>query len=334
MIFSVSTIKDTLPRVEAFVRRNLAGGVDHLVVFLDDEQPDVAAYLGAHPQVTVVETHRDWWGGDRPRGLNRRQVIHATLTARLLAAFPWAEWVFHIDGDEVVQLEADVLSAVPSDLRAVRLPPREVVSRLHPRQGPTPFKTLLDDDQLALLTVLGVIDRPANAAYFRGHVVGKFGARPADDIVLWIHKVTDAAEATFPAFEHPALSVLHYESPDGEEFVRKWQALMTSGSGLGQRTARASTARAIKALLDRDLPEEATRSFLTRIYERTALDDEETLDRLGLLARHDPDSVSREPEPFPSGGEQALRAAVEAQRAVPKGPQTVLGAETGRSRDA
>jgi hypothetical protein len=318
MIFSVSTIKDTLPRVEAFVRRNLAGGIDHLVVFLDEEQPDIAAFLASHPRVTLVETHRDWWGRDRPKGLNRRQVIHATQTARLLAAFPWAEWVFHIDGDEVVQLEAGILSAVPSDLRAVRLPTREVVSRLHQREGQPLFKTLLDDDELALLTVLGVIDRPANNAYFRGHVTGKFGARPSDDVVMWIHKVTDGADVTFPAFEHPALSVLHYESPDGEEFVRKWQALMTSGGGVGQRTSRASTARAIKALMDRDLSEEATGSFLARIYERTALDDEETLDRLGLLARHDPDAVTREPEPFPAGGEEALRTAMEEQRSQPK----------------
>jgi Glycosyl transferase family 2 len=332
VIFAVSTIKDTLARVETFVRRNVAGGIDHLVVFLDDDQPDVAAFLDAHAHVTVVQTHRDgWWGHDRPKGLNRRQIIHSTQTARLLAAFPWVEWVFHIDGDEVVRLDRDVLSAVPTDVRAVRLSTREVVSRLDARADPPPFKTLLDRDQLSLLSALGLIARPANTAYFRGHVTGKLGVRPSADVAMRIHQVTDAAGVPLPAFQHPELSVLHYESPDPDEFVRKWRGLMTSGAGVGHRSSRASTARAIKALVDRGLPEEATRSFLTRIYERTALDDEETLERLGLLVRHDPDAVTRQPEPFPVGGEPALSSAIQAQWARSESRKTVRGGAPGHS---
>jgi hypothetical protein len=192
------------------------------------------------------------------------------------------------------------------------------VSRLDARDDPPPFKTLLDRDQLTLLSVLGVIDRPTNTSYFRGHVTGKLGVRPSADVAMRIHKVTDAAGVSLPAFEHPALSVLHYESPDADEFVRKWRALMSSGGVVGHRTSRASTARAIKALTDRGLTEEAIRSFLTRIYERTALDDEDTLERLGLLVRYDPDAVTREPEPFPDGGERALGRAIEAQWPGPR----------------
>ena len=87
------------------VRRNLAGGVDHLIVYLDDEQPEVEKFLAASPNVTCITTHRDWWHGGRQAELNDRQRTHATLALRMLSGFAWAHWMFHIDGDEVVHID-------------------------------------------------------------------------------------------------------------------------------------------------------------------------------------------------------------------------------------
>ncbi len=93
MILSVSTVKDTVPNLEKFVRRNLAGGIDHLLVFLDDQQPEAAQLLEAHPHVTCVRTHRGWWHGQRPKGLNERQGRNAALSARVLSEFDWADFL-------------------------------------------------------------------------------------------------------------------------------------------------------------------------------------------------------------------------------------------------
>jgi hypothetical protein len=314
VILSVSTVKDTVPNLEKFVRRNLAGGIDHLLVFLDDEQPEAAELLKAQPQVTCVQTHRRWWHGERPKGLNERQGRNAALSVRILSEFDWADWVFHIDGDEVVDLDRDVLDAVPADERVVALEPWEAVSRLRWGHDPTWFKTLLDDDQLVLLSMLGLIPRPNNKAYFRGHIAGKVGVRPATDLRIAIHAVADRGGGRVEPHERAVGRVLHYESPDGEEFARKWQALIRSGPAPSQRSARASTGRAVKALLHLGLTAEEAEPFLLRMFEQTGLDDFETLRDLRLLREVDPDTWTRTPEPLPEGADQALRAALRQER--------------------
>jgi hypothetical protein len=314
VILSVSTVKDTVPNLEKFVRRNLAGGIDHLLVFLDDQQPEAAEFLKAHPHVTCIQTHRAWWHGERPKGLNERQGRNAALSARVLSEFDWADWVFHIDGDEVADLDRDVLDAVPADERVVVLEPWEAVSQLSWGHDPTWFKTLLDGDQLVLLSLLGLIPRPNNKAYFRGHVAGKVGVRPAADLRIAIHAVADENDVRLEPYAHPVGRVLHYESPDGEEFARKWQALILSGPAPSQRSTRASTGRAVKALLDLGLSAEESKPFLLRIFEQTGVDDFETLRDLRLLREVDPDTWTRTPEPLPEGAPQELKAALRAER--------------------
>lgn len=320
MIFSVSTVKDTLTNVEKFVRRNLAGGIDHVVVFLDADQPEVTTFLEEHPHATGIRTDRSWWHGPRPSRLNQRQWVNANRAMRHLSPYPWAQWVFHVDGDEVAHLDRDLLAGLPPETRAVRLRPLEAASQRHWDRDPTWFKTLLGTDRLTLLTVLGVIERPRNIDYFRGHVAGKVGVRPAEDLRLVIHRAADADDRHLPMHEDPSLMVLHYEAPDGEEFVRKWRALLASGGGIAQRSGRAATARAIAALLDLGLSDEDAEPYLMRIYERTRLDDLETLLGLGLLEQHDPDTWAHRPEAWPDGAEDTWRRTVEEMREAPRTP--------------
>src|SRR5688572_18815172 len=107
MLFTASTVKDTLPNVQRFVRGNLAGGVDHMVVLLDapgaEDQREVRAWLEEQPNVTTVPTDKEWWAGDRPGQLNVRQRTNVNVVKQVLGGFDWAEWLFHIDGDEIVQ---------------------------------------------------------------------------------------------------------------------------------------------------------------------------------------------------------------------------------------
>jgi hypothetical protein len=116
-----------------------------------------------------------------------------------------------------------------------------------------------------------------------------------------IHTAGDAAETmSFPAVEDPAYTMLHYESPNGDQFVRKWRALLESGGSVGQRMVRRRFGGEVKRLLVLDLPAEETAARLEHLYQEHVADDVETLRRLGLLHHHDPDSWAHDPETIPS----------------------------------
>ncbi|MEJ7834348.1 MAG: glycosyltransferase family 2 protein [Nocardioides sp.] len=320
MLFTASTVKDTLPNVQRFVAGNLAGGVDHMVVFLDAADADVQGFLDGHAHVTCVRTDKSWWHGDRPAELNVRQRINANVVKALLSGLPWAEWVFHVDADEIVQLDRAVLAAVPPETRVVKLAPLEAVSRKSWDGDPTWFKRMLAKDDLTLLHTLGVIDRPANGAYFHGHVEGKSGVRPALDLWLTLHFGVDAAGEQLTAYADERLALLHYESFSGEDFVRKWTSILSAGPRASYRPAREPTAVALRTLIEKNLTEEQAAPYLMRIFERTTEDDFDTLRDLGLLVEADPRQGTHRPVDFPGGGREDLVALLEQVTAEPKRP--------------
>lgn len=318
MILSVSTVKDAPGNVEKWVRRNLAGGIDHLVVCLDSPQPEVEDLLDAHPDVTAVRAHGDWFAGEPAEDLNERQVINAGLVSRLVAGMPWAEWLFHVDGDEVVQIERDRLTALEPEVRAVRLRPVEAVSRWHTDGDPTLFKRLPTDDELEELVRLGVLTRPNRRLYFRGHVTGKPGVRPSLDLGIGLHKVLDRDGRPVSLVHRRGLRLLHYESPDGEEFMRKWTALLSSGAPVQHRGTRGRLSEALAALLASETDERKRKAEVRRIYDEWAADDVETLSRLGLLVEIDPDARPRTGPPPTDDDVRALRALLERAQEIPK----------------
>ena len=322
MLFTASTVKDTLPNVQRFVECSLAGGVDHMFVLLDapgaEGQAEVREWMESQPHVTSIATGREWWAGDRPAQLNVRQRINANLLKHLLSGFDWAEWLFHVDGDEIVQIDRGVLDTVPAAVPAIQLTPLEAVSRMHWDHDPTWFKTLLGDDDLALLHALGVIDRPTNRTYFHGHPYGKSGIRPRATGWLTLHTAVGQHRESLEAFKHEALRLLHYESYSGEDFVRKWTAIVASGPTASFRTVRGTTADALRALIGKDLGEEKARAYLMKLFERTTEDDFETLRDLGLLVEVDPRDGGHTPCAFPEGEREAMIGALDALRPEPK----------------
>jgi hypothetical protein len=317
VILSVTTLKDSAANVEKWVRRNLNGGVDHMVVFLDGPQPEVEDLLEGHPHVTVLVADDDWYADAPCELLNDRQIVNAGLTCRLVAGMPWADWIFHLDGDEVAQIDRAGLDALGPEVRAVRLSTLEAVGQLHPAGDPTLFKRRLTSDELHLLTLLGAISRASNAVYFRGHRYGKPGLRPTLDLAIGVHHVIDRAGNQVEPAEAPGLRLLHYESFSGDEFVRKWTALLGSGGHVGQRGQRASTAGSIRTVLGLGLGEEDTRAFLYRLYEGLGHDDVELLRRLRLLVEVDPDAVRRTVESRPEAVAE-LRTLLERARGISK----------------
>ncbi len=339
MLLTVSTVKDSVENVSFFVAANLASGVDHLVVFLDAPrdpgQREVGELLDAHPQVTCVRAgRRGWWQGDRPPGLNVRQRINANLTRTALEPLGWAEWLFHIDGDEVARLDRAALAEVPEDVDAVWLPPREAVSEWDAAARPTHFKHLLGDAELTLLQVLGAIPQASNQAYFHGHVMGKSGVRPRSGLGLTLHQAVTPGGERAVAHQDARLAVLHYDGVSGEEFVRKWSALADAGPAR-YRASRAPTARALRTLVGRDLPDDVRLRYLRRIYDRTTRDDVEVLGELGLLEEVDPLASPVETHPLAQGQESQLAARLADLGARPKSAYLVSDArDRGDSRKA
>ena len=129
MIVTASTVKDSPENLRTFVARNLAGGVDHLAVFVDDGDAEVVAALAAEPHVTPVAATGEWWQGKRPVQLNARQRINANVLKTLLLPLGGVEWIFHIDADEVLLVDAEALAALPADVEVTRALPYEAVSR-------------------------------------------------------------------------------------------------------------------------------------------------------------------------------------------------------------
>lgn len=321
MLVTASTIKDSPDNVRFFVAANLASGIDHMFVFLDaprDEgQAEVADFLRSHPHVTCVRTGRSWWDGDRPGNLNVRQRINANWTRSVLEPLDWVEWLFHVDGDEVVALDRGVLDAVPAGTDAVRLRPLEAVSRADAEERPTAFKRLLEDSELSLLQVLGVLDEPTNQAYFHGHVMGKSGVRPSSGLGLTLHDALTPDGHAVDGHEDPGLSVLHYDAVSAAQFVRKWAALATAGPAR-YRASRAPVAKAARALVTSDLSPEVREKYLRRIYERTTADDVATLEELGLLVHADPLAGGHRPRPLSDQEVEALQARTDQLRDRPK----------------
>jgi hypothetical protein len=325
VLFTVSTVKDSRANVERFLARNLAAGADHMLVFLDAPDPEVEELLEAHEHVTHVVTDDAYWRGRRWKDLNVRQLVNANLANAALAPFTWAQWLFHLDADEALEIDrARLLAEVPSEEPCVLLDPVEAVSRWQWDGEVDLFKRLLTDPELELLTALGTIDRPDNLAYFRGHVRGKVGLRPGLEWRLFLHRVKTSAYDDVDGFTADWLRLRHYESFDGEEFVRKWLAHVSAGP-MQLRPQRDRLRVALEQLLAGDLSDEVRASYVRRLYVRHIEDDGSTLADLGLLVR--PREATHRPEPLGAGARAdlgrllALLSAADKRHAHPKWPE-------------
>ncbi|WP_141014088.1 glycosyltransferase family 2 protein [Nocardioides sambongensis] len=337
MLVTASTIKDSAANVRFFVEANLASGVDHLIVFLDapaeEGQGEVEALLTAHPHVTCVRAGGgSWWHGERPANLNHRQRINANWAHELLAPLGWATWLAHVDGDEVARLDRAALTALPDSVTAVRMRPLEAVARAGAEERSTLFKELLDDADLTLLQVLGVLDEASNQGYFHGHVMGKSAIRVGGSAGLTLHDAVAADGSRVTSTEDPAFTVLHYDAPTEREFVRKWTALAAAGPAR-YRASRQPMAKALRTLIGRDLPADVRERYLRRIYERTIADDVTTLDELGLLVTCDPTAGDHTPQRLTEAQARALTQRVAELREAPKSAYLLRDGSKDRVRD-
>ena len=329
MVVTVSTVKDSLANVQRFVLGNLAGGVDHMIIFLDAPDPEVEEWLASRPEVTAVVTDDTWWR-QRPALLNRRQNINANVAKAILTLADWADWLFHIDADEIIALDRRALAQVPADESAVRLRPFEAVSTLHGSQHPTTYKRLLNDRELQDLTDRGVIGQPSNSVYFRSYIIGKAGIRPRLDRWMQIHNIVDADGTRQEHVRNPGFRVLHLESVSGEEFVRKWTNMIGSGPSVNFGEHRSRLAAQIREAIT-TLADPAQRAErLEEIYRESMEDDVELLDSLGFLVAVDPRAGRHQPRVLTAGQRAQLRGWLDELRPHAKGIFLRGGADAGQ----
>ena len=248
-----------------------------------------------------------------------RQRINANWVRALLEPFDWAEWLFHIDGDEVALLDREALAAVPAEIDAVWLVAVGGGQPVDPAaQRPTRFKRLLEEADLNLLHVLGAISRADEPGVLprprHGQVRGAAGVGSRADPPrggLGGRQAPDAPRG-------PAAAGAALRRPSGEEFVRKWTALATAGPARYRAVAGAVGAGAAGAGVSSDLPDEIREKYLRRIYDLTTRDDVELLDELGLLVEHDPERGGSTPRPLPEGAAEQLASRVAELSASPE----------------
>lgn len=292
-ICTVTTLWDSLANVRQFVARNLAAGADHMFIFLDAPAPDVRDYLEGIDAVTVVRTGRRYWQDRRPRNLNVRQLTNANVVNYLLSPFDSVRWLFHIDGDESLDIDRDGL--LSSDASVARLSVLESVSRPH-WDGPVDrFKRSPTPDELARLARLGAIPDPHLREFFRGHHRGKVGMRPTLDLRLGIHDAWTRDGRQLEAQPSPEWNVLHYDCWSSEEFMRKW------ASPMANRRANLSLKRErlqedVNAVLETpSISDEDRDRRLMELYSTHIADDVSTFEELGLLVTPRADRHAHDP---------------------------------------
>jgi Glycosyl transferase family 2 len=283
-IVAVSTMKADLDQVERYLKRNLAGGVDHVIVFLDDANPPVRELLEQHPHATVVRTGPKYWNGTRPPRVSDRLRINMNVANAVLATVPSVGWLVSIDSDEAVCIDRDALHK--SDARAVVLSTLEAVSkRSWPDDEPTLFKSRPTYGELAALAAMGVIIEPDVAYYFRGHQEGKPAVRPDLRVRVRVHSAHDEAGR---GLARPArgLHVLHYESHSLDDFIRRWKDYAPSSAHLRtHRDDRKLLGIALHTLHNhKHLNDRQKSRLIKHLFDREVADDVKTLRAMGLAA--------------------------------------------------
>jgi hypothetical protein len=312
---AVSLVKDKLANLHRFVDGNLGHGIDHVVVVLDGpHDAETYAFLDAHPQASWILADAAWWGEDFIDALSARQRRAANLVNTAAVELGFVDWLFFLDGDEVAQLDRNVLAAVPAGERMVRLSPLESVASEGSPDADRLFKRLLSDTELEALARAGLVRKASNRSYFHGHVAGKVGIRPATDLKFRLHAADDAQGNKLVGYQHPRLRHLHFESPTFDEFVRKWTSMASAGPMPAVRHRRSAILAGFQALRGDADPTSRQRE----LYEEYVVEDAEGLRRHGVLESIDVWTPSSHTSPLNRDQVEALESELRRLSALPK----------------
>jgi hypothetical protein len=245
MISLVATVKAAKPDLDRFVAYHLNTGVAHIYLFFDDPaDPALPAFAGMERVTATACTLEGWRAASiRPQdGIEARQ-IHNANAAMTWARASGAQWLLHLDSDELIYTPSDNLAAWldsrPLNIDAVIFPVLEAIPRAlargHPFQACLLFKTIPRSDvaRLRLAARLGC-RRALRYGYFRGHIAGKTASRVRADVDdVGIHFPTRAAGPPLRVETAGDAYVLHYDGCTFEAWRQKW-ARRRDGTGLAR----------------------------------------------------------------------------------------------------
>jgi hypothetical protein len=271
----VATVREPLEKLIHFVNYHLNVGIDHLYLFFDDPD-DPAANRMTDPRVTGTRCSSAYWKeqlqrlshGDlqsiRERSpelykhfmidlvqpkvtIETRQHINVAVALRYAKSHN-VDWIFHVDGDELVyvpetSLKQELAKVHPSTdflvfgtLEAV--PEREVyrneflettlfrdVVRLRlplPMSMHTRCANSLAKAHAFVRKLAGCRNAFFNGEYFRGHIIGKSIVRTSSDsLELGMHLPYSSKPLTLRISNTGR--ILHYDCVTFEAWLEKWK---------------------------------------------------------------------------------------------------------------
>jgi hypothetical protein len=287
MIHLVSTVRAPLADLERFVAYHRHIGVDRLYLFFDDPDDPALPVFADRPGVAAIPCPPSRWqaaGVRLDQGIEARQAYNAD-EALSKARAAGADWLLHIDSDELIFAPGDNLAAwlagrspetdvvVFPVLEAIARPPRHG----HPFEACRLFKTPSRPDPARLKWAARLGCRAAlRYGYFRGHLRGKSAVRVGAEVqTIGIHAPTPAA-APLQVETAKGACLLHYDSCTFEAWRLKW-GRRKDGTGL-LLTMRPDRRRQFEDFLRADaagdvgaLEQEFRRQCLIPVYEQAVL---------------------------------------------------------------
>ncbi len=292
-VVTASLVRAPLARLQEWVAYHRNSGIDHMYLFFDDPTDPAAAILERQPGVTCYRCDDDFWrqhpfpGSTEPARLVPDKQA-AVLAYLLRDAGLTADWLAHIDTDELIWAPGGVRGALERELGPaidhLQLPPLEAVP---PRPGMTdPFREVhLFKEHLprryATARRLGVRRPFRGKVYLRGHRRGKAIVRVGAVRTMRVHGPPPSQGAVRSAAA-PSLRVLHFDAGGFRDWLAKWE----NREGYGGRLAPARRKQTVRfERADRGRGRRRRRR-LRRLYRREYMlteRDARVLRALGLV---------------------------------------------------
>ncbi len=250
----VSTIKASPAQIKPFITHHLQLGAEMIDIYLDAPLPNADLARLTHPKVKITNCDRAYWeamGKPVMEKHQQRQAFNATLAYRSSTL----DWLAHIDCDEFIFGEADIistLSTVPDTNDALIIPPAEEIAQSYDATDLLFRRTYFDAGcDKAIIDAL----YPTFGTYLRSgfisHTIGKTIARcGVEDVRFGVHLLKKRGIEVKNTQRSGHMTLLHRHAPDWDSFARHLDFRLSKGSYWDRGQARLGLGDIIDILKD------------------------------------------------------------------------------------
>ena len=297
-IATASLVKSPIDRLTEWVAYHLNVGIDEMHLFFDDpDDPGIAA-LRDHPRVHCYPCDEAFWSARPVPGATQPPVVvedkqHAALYFLMNGPELRADWLAHIDSDELIWAPGDVRAALERECgRAgvhLQLPPLEAVPPDLKMTDAFREVHLFKEqhaNRVDLAKRLGARAPFRGGVYLRGHRKGKALVRVGAFTSMRAHGPTPsqlrAAEVRTTVSRK--VRILHYDAGTFAEWRAKWGNRSAYRGGSRARRRQTERFDRIVARPRKRRRERGLRRLYRREYMLTGR-DARILRAVGLLHR-------------------------------------------------